>query len=528
MIGTKKIEYGDFQTPLDLASSIVAFLASSGESPDTILEPTCGRGSFIVASVSAFPRTRAFYGFDINSRYIKEVADNIRINKKKTVCLECKDFFKIDWLEFVGALIGRILIIGNPPWVTNSALGVFGGDNLPEKSNFQGHKGFAAKTGKANFDISEWMLIRLTEALHRRPGCVAMLCKTSTARKTLRYAWLQGLNVGRCSLHIIDAAKHFGAAVDACLLIMHTGISEAETTASVYPGLSFDGRISTLGIAGRELIADIDDYYRLRDIEGISYYTWRSGVKHDSASVMEFTRDNGHYVNGKHEECNLEPTYLFPLLKSSDLANGRLSPKKHVLLTQRKPSDDTFEISKAAPRTWAYLTAHKDALNGRQSIIYTNRPHFSVFGVGGYTFSPWKVAISGMYKSCRFEVIGAHEGKPIVLDDTCYFIPCASEREARFVSELLNSDVCQRFLRSLVFFDSKRPINIDILKRIDLRKLAKKLGREDEARNYLTSAAAYENRQSLLVFEKAEKYRVSGSRGRRSVRPADKVAPGEH
>jgi hypothetical protein len=27
--------------------------------------------------------------------------------------------------------------------------------NLPEKSNFQGQSGLAAKTGKANFDISD-------------------------------------------------------------------------------------------------------------------------------------------------------------------------------------------------------------------------------------------------------------------------------------------------------------------------------------------------------------------------------------
>ena len=33
--------------------------------------------------------------------------------------------------------------------------------NLPSKSNFQNRKGLDAVTGKANFDISEWMLIQL-------------------------------------------------------------------------------------------------------------------------------------------------------------------------------------------------------------------------------------------------------------------------------------------------------------------------------------------------------------------------------
>lgn len=85
-------------------------------------------------------------------------------------------------------------------------MGVIGGRNLPEKSNFQGHGGFAAKTGKANFDISEWMLIKLLEALQGRRAAIAMLCKTATARKVLRHAWLNGLDVGPSSLHLIDAA----------------------------------------------------------------------------------------------------------------------------------------------------------------------------------------------------------------------------------------------------------------------------------------------------------------------------------
>jgi hypothetical protein len=374
--------------------------------------------------------------------------------------------------------------------------------------NFQGHNGFAAKTGKANFDISEWMLIRLLEAMHRRVGCVAMLCKTATARKLLRYAWGNRLNVGHASLHLIDAQKHFQASVDACLLIVHTGIVRSTATASVHPGLSLDDQISTFGLAGNELVANIDEYHRLRDIDGIPYYTWRSGVKHDAAAVMEFKRDNGHLTNGQHEECQLESTYLYSLLKSSDIANGRTTSARYVLVTQRKPSDDTDAIQQRAPKTWAYLTAHASTLDQRGSIIYRKRPRFSVFGVGDYSFAPWKVAVSGLYNNCRFEVVGQQHGKPIMLDDTCYFIPCSSEEEARFLCELLNSDVCQRFLRSLVFFDSKRPITIDVLNRIDLKKVAEHVNKESLARRFLVAAAGYEDRQPLLVFEKSAKYRT--------------------
>lgn len=518
MIATKKIEFGDFQTPSCLAREIVNFLRDSGETADAIVEPTCGRGSFVGAAIAAFPKARTIYGFDINPQYVREAGDKARQDGGRKLHLECRNFFQVDWVNFFSTLGGTVLVIGNPPWVTNSALGSLGSDNLPEKTNFQGHNGFAAKTGKANFDISEWMLIRLLEALHRRAGCVAMLCKTATARKTLRHGWLNRLNIGRCSLHLIDAQKHFGASVDACLLIVHTGMLESTATACVHSDLSFDRRIATIGLAGKELVADIDEYLRLRDIDGIPYYTWRSGVKHDAAGVMEFKRENGHFINGLHEECRLETTYLFPLLKSSDVANGRMTRDRYVLVTQRKPSDDTDEIRWKAPKTWAYLTAHADALNQRRSIIYQKRPRFSVFGVGDYTFSPWKVAISGLYKTCRFEVVGERDGKPVVLDDTCYSIPCSSEKEARFVSELLNSDVCQRFLRSLVFFDAKRPITSDVLNRIDLKRVAEHVNKVTKARRFLTTAAGFEDKQPLLVFEKKAEYRTKESSVRRVPR----------
>ncbi|MBI4331351.1 MAG: SAM-dependent DNA methyltransferase [Chloroflexi bacterium] len=508
MHAIKKIEFGDFQTPLELALGITAFLLDSGEEPDCVVEPSCGRGSFVIAAMERFPRAKAVYGFDINADYVREAKDRGRHRTKTRIHLECCDFFHVDWTAFLDALPGRILIIGNPPWVTNAALGAMGSDNLPEKTNFQGRNGFAAKTGKANFDISEWMLIKIAEALHQRAGCVAMLCKTSTARKTLRHAWINKLNIGRCSLHLIDADKYFGASVSACLLLLHTGVMGSAASAVVYPDLSFSGRISTIGLAGKELVADVDDYLRFRDIDGASNYTWRSGVKHDAVAVMEFTPDNGHYVNGNREKCWLEETYLFPLLKSSDIANGRIAPEKRVLLTQRKPSNDTVPIKTVAPKTWDYLVEHADALDSRRSIIYDKRPRFSVFGVGDYTFSPWKVAISGLYKNCRFEVVGEHQGKPIVLDDTCYFIPCASEKEAHFICDLLNSDVCQRFLHSLVFFDAKRPITIDILNRIDLKRVAEHMNRSEEARELLAGAGRFEDGQLLMIFEKKAGYRT--------------------
>ena len=152
----------------------------------------------------------------------------------------------------------------------------------------------------------------------------------------------------------------------------------------------------------------------------------------------------GSYVNGFQQEVGIERRFLFPMLKGSELTNGAVAkPTRWMLVTQSAPGQDTAHIESEAPRTWRYLCAHADWLNRRGSTIYQNRPCFSVFGVGAYTFQPWRVAIAGFYKKLNFQVVGSFEDKPIVLDDTCYFVPCGSQAEAVCVHGLLHSKPAQ-------------------------------------------------------------------------------------
>lgn len=86
-----------------------------------------------------------------------------------------------------------------------------------------------------------------------------------------------------------------------------------------------------------------------------------------------------------------------------------------------------------------------------------------------------------------------------MVDDTCYFIPCGSENEATFIAEQLNSEACLKFIKSLIFFDAKRPVNIDILRRIDLKKLSEINGKSNKALEYLSYAPTAFSQQLALV-----------------------------
>ena len=229
-----------------------------------------------------FRLCREALGVDINPSYVARAQSAVsERGHADRAEIRAGDFFLIDWRAVLDTLPEPLLVIGNPPWVTNAELGALGGRNLPAKSNFQSRSGLDAMTGKSNFDISEWMLIKLLESL--------------------------------------------------------------------------SGRRATLA-------------------------------------------------------------------------------------------------------------------------IYRKRPRFAIFGVGDYSFAPWKVAISGLHKRLQFSVIGGFRQKPIVLDDTCYFLACRHEEEARLIHTLLDSDQAREFFGALIFWDAKRPITVDILQQLDLQKLAAELG----------------------------------------------------
>ena len=170
--------------------------------------------------------------------------------------------------------------------------------NLPKKSNFQKHKGLDAITGKSNFDISEWMLIRLLESMNGRTGALAMLCKTSTARRVLSHAWKNGFALEQASIYAIDADLHFDAAVGAVLLFASCRPGGCVCDARVFGSLNSTDERQLMGLKDGMLLADMAAYDRWKHLCGESHLKWRSGIKHDCSAVMELRRRAGSIVMG--------------------------------------------------------------------------------------------------------------------------------------------------------------------------------------------------------------------------------------
>ena len=188
---------------------------------------------------------------------------------------------------------------------------------------------------------------------------------------------------------------------------------------------------------------------------------------------MELSLNDSMYSNGLKEIVDIDDGTVFPLLKSSDIGKGMKGVRKYLVLPQTNISENTSALKRKAPKTYSYLLSHAAYLDGRKSIIYRNKPRFSVFGLGDYSFAPYKVVISSLYPDLVFSLVEPIAGKPVMVDDTCYLLGFEKIEYAKLTLFILQSKLLKRFIRNICFMDSKRVVNRELLMRINLYQLAK-------------------------------------------------------
>jgi len=423
-------EFGDFQTPDELTDQICSLLVKNKISPHCILEPTFGRGSFLLSSLKYFKDAKLIFGVEIYERYVWEskfkILEYFLDNPELTtpdIFLFNHDIFSFDFNLIINYITGSLLVIGNPPWITNSELSILNSNNLPEKSNLKNHKGLDAITGKGNFDIGEYIALMMLNNFSQFNGNMAFLIKNSVIRNLVHDLHKFNFEITKIRSYRIDAKKYFNASVEASLFSCDFNQTNGEI---VCENLNFSNPnmiLNKFGWHEDKFIADVKTYQDNRNYDGVSPFEWRQGVKHDCAKVFELTKIDNKFENGFDEELDIEGDLVYGLIKSSDL-NGRIinQPRKYVIITQHYINEDTSYIEKEYPKLYYYLLKNEQLIGNRKSSIYKGKYKFSIFGIGDYSFKPYKVAVSGLYKNPSFTLLLPEKGKPLMADDTCYIL----------------------------------------------------------------------------------------------------------
>lgn len=511
-IKLKKIndEYGDYQTPHAFVELVCQYLKNEEKiNPKFVLEPTFGLGSFVMGAINEFKESLTHvFGVEINTDYYNHTRDLIEKSKNykniEQVDLYNEDIFTFDFNKVKEQISqqDKLLIVGNPPWVTNSYLAGMDSNNLPVKKNFKGLKGLDAITGMGNFDIAEYIVLQMLSEFKNYNCTVAMLCKNIVAKNIVYDLGKYDFSLSNIKMLLFNATDVFGVSCEASLLVLDLGAGNKKTC-DVYDIKKPDKINRVFGWVNNNFISDVTNYSMGSHIDGISPIEWRQGVKHDSAKVMELSIVDGVLVNGHNEELKIERDLIYPLLKSSDLKKYIIKEtRKQVLITQRKIKEPTDYIEIQYPKTWEYLNSYREILEGRKSSIYKKSPPFSIFGVGEYSFMPYKVAVSGFYKEPIFSLV--YGEKTIMLDDTCYFLGFNDFNFALITMLLLNHPDVQGFIKSIAFLDSKRPYTKKVLMRIDLLKVVRSI--EYEQLIFLSKKLDVKNDIDSSVYKSYIKY----------------------
>jgi len=478
---SEKIEYGDFQTNSELTDRIVNVLIDKCIDPQIIIEPTVGKGSFVISALKYFENVEKIIAIEIYKPYLWKCKLSIvefylknKYKNKPEIRLIHDSVFSVNFEDIADEYSQKeCLILGNPPWVTNSKLGELNSANLPAKNNFKKHNGLDALTGKSNFDIAEYICYSLIRTFQNNNGNIALLLKNTVIKNVVFDQQKNKFRLSSIEKYSIDSKKEFNASVNASLFVTRFNDQPSFQIIehTIYKNNKSENK--KFGWINDKFVSNVEKYALTKDIDGMCPFEWRQGIKHDCSQIMELEKIENYFVNKKKEKIQLEYDLVYPILKSSDLKNEVITQtRKYTIVTQKKVGQSTDFIKQSLPLTYDYLDRNIVFFNNRKSSIYRNKPHFSIFGVGNYSFQPYKIAISGLYKTEHFSLILTQNNKPILVDDTCYMLGFDNLNFAVYTHILLNSDKNKNFLQAITFRDSKRMFTKDVLKRIDLLKLS--------------------------------------------------------
>jgi hypothetical protein len=181
-----------------------------------------------------------------------------------------------------------------------------------------------------------------------------------------------------------------------------------------------------------------------------SVYWVEIALKRPDGLVMVRNITEGAKVKVQEVTEPIEPDLLYPLLRGRDVQRWRAESSAWMIVPQ-DPGDPTRaypeqQLQKDYPKTYGYLKRFERELRNRsgyrQILSRREREFYGVMDIGTYTFAPWKVVWTRLAR-IEAAVVGLHEGKPIVPQETVTLVECSSANEAHYICALVNSSPFQ-------------------------------------------------------------------------------------
>ncbi|WP_336328765.1 N-6 DNA methylase [Halovenus sp. HT40] len=495
-----RLALGEYYTPRGVAELAVDALESATIADASMLDPGCGSGVFLAVCIERKREamadrdpseivgtiTDSVIGVDLNPvavrtsklSYLLALAPVLGSDGVQRVDLPvfCTDALGLSDEEPI--TVGEAsppqvdFLVGNPPWITWDRLSEDLKTRLRERYvddlGLLPHEGASARLGHSNDDISIPFVWICIHRYLREGGQASFVMKrdllTGPAGSVLRRLRVGDRPLSVTRVHDFAGLRPFGEQVgaDAAIYTIRADADPSfpvETTAwAVGDG---DADFSTLATVGESLeraetaLAPLDgevigSAWIREDIErgalGATAHEIRHGVKDDAEAVFSVDRS-------RLDE--LEDRLVYPYIKSRHVVKYGLFGHELRLVPVRKANEDNESLlQEQYPATYEYLNSHREQLAERSSSWLDDGPFYNIFGVGEYTWAPYKVVWCRLGFKPHFAVVSTVEDpdlseKLVVPGDHYMFIGTDDEREAHALCALLNSAVYQKSLQGI-------------------------------------------------------------------------------
>lgn len=512
---------GEHFTPEWLADLVLDWAGNEGAA---VLDPTAGGGAFALAVARRCRREKGpfpdFVGMESDPATFVACAASIawgrRIVEGRRPPSPSVPLLWTDILAGDARPPRRFdMIIGNPPWVLwdrYSSLERQSLATLWKNYGLQTETGMRSILGGGKRDVAALIALVAADRWLADKGrlCFVVpisLFKSSTSARGFRRLELpDGTGLSVEVVHDMAGLPVFpNASVRPAVVCLTKG---ASTRYPVRYVVWNKGDVKRECLAAPSDLADRMSSWRHRPIGaksdlavmGPSDYVAHLGVNTGGANGVYWFRrlpglSTGHWrmanlgSRGKSEvvskDIELEPDFFHPALLGRDVQAWKAVPSAWILMVQdpcRRRGVEESSLAQRAPRCLQYLRSHEALLRHRAafrryftrlqadgSIVETG-PFYSMFNVGGYTMSPWKVVWNRMGHQMAAAVVGSFEGRLVLPQETHAFIGVENEREAYYLAALFNSRPVQESLESFACVGAKSFATPGIIHRLRLRK----------------------------------------------------------
>lgn len=410
---------------------------------DSVVDSAAGSGNFLIPLARRYGK-KQFYAIEKNP-IVFEAA------RSEAEGIPNLHYFRGDALFDDFPIPPCDLYLGNPPFVNYANIKTDYRERLKPlwTSLMPVSRGFSLLLGDSRGDLAGVVFYRTVEKFLKAGGRFGVILPNSLLKGNAASAGFRtfpGIRVEK----VVDIS-HKNAFVHtdrACFYLVGT---KGEETVYPLPYHTEKG-IMSLYPRGDSLVE------KGWEDEGGSDYPVRQGINTLGANGIFFFDD----------KPDLEEPLLHPLLRSGDVSENRADPSRWALLPYNGEGKILEEdvLEKHYPLTWQYLNRHRKKLSARKSR-FARKHWYALFGIGSYTFSPYKVV---------WRAMGAKKLEAAVITDAIPnqamhgYIACETEEEARYLCDLLNSEKMRRLAALLSESRSRSFAQPGTMKQLPIKK----------------------------------------------------------